>query len=156
IELLEKRVAELEAEKSKGLPAAQHVEEASTIRPGQRVEQVPAQLPQSPPSTPQAMHPEAPLQVPVPEGPFLKIAGFSDFNFTGSDQKGTKSGFNEGQFVLHLNSNLSPKVSFMGEVSLTARTDAGTGTPPATGFNAEVERSIIRFEHNDYLKVSFG
>ena len=94
---------------------------------------------------------------PAPEaGPNLKIAGFSDFNFSGSDQPGTKSGFTEGQFILHLNSNLSPKVSFMGEVSLTARTDAGTGTPAVTGFNAEVERSIIRFEHNDYFKASFG
>jgi hypothetical protein len=44
----------------------------------------------------------------------------------------------------------------MGELSLTARSDAGMGSPPATGFNAEVERSIIRFEQNDYLKVSFG
>ena len=50
----------------------------------------------------------------------------------------------------------APRSAFMGEFSLTARTDAGTGTPPATGFNAEVERSIIRFEHNDYFKVSFG
>ncbi len=94
--------------------------------------------------------------VAVPDFPNLKIAGFSDFNFSGSDLKGNKSGFTEGQFILHLNSNLTSKVSFMGELSLTARPDAGTGTPPATGFNAEVERSIIRFEHNDYLKLSFG
>jgi hypothetical protein len=51
---------------------------------------------------------------------------------------------------------LSSKVSFFGELSLTARPDAGTGMPPAPGFNAEVERSIIRFEQNDYFKVSFG
>jgi hypothetical protein len=88
--------------------------------------------------------------------PSLKIAGFSDFNFAGTDQHGTKSGFNEGQFVLHLNSNLSQKVTVLGEISLTARTDAGVGTPPAPGFNIEVERSIIRFEQNDYFKVSFG
>ncbi|PYS50842.1 MAG: hypothetical protein DMG13_20135 [Acidobacteria bacterium] len=92
----------------------------------------------------------------VPEGPALKIAGFSDFNFGASDQRGTRSGFTEGQFILHLNSNLSSKVSFLGELSLSARTDAGIGSPAATGFNAEVERSIIRFEHNDYFKVSFG
>jgi hypothetical protein len=57
---------------------------------------------------------------------------------------------------LHLSSNLSQKVTVLGELSLTARTDAGVGTPPAPGFNVEVERSIIRFEQNDYLKVSFG
>jgi hypothetical protein len=88
--------------------------------------------------------------------PTLKIAGFSDFNFASTDQHGVKSGFNEGQFVLHLNSNLSQKVTVLGEISLTARTDPGIGSPPAAGFNVEVERSIIRFEQNDYFKVSFG
>jgi hypothetical protein len=88
--------------------------------------------------------------------PSLKIAGFSDLSFAATDQRGAKSGFNEGQFVLHLNSNLSQKVTVLGELSLTARTDAGIGTPPASGFNVEVERSIIRFEENDYFKVSFG
>jgi hypothetical protein len=107
----------------------------------------------------QAAQPVQQMQMPAgtAEGhPSLNIAGFSDINFGGTDQAGTHSGFTEGQFILHLNSNLSPKVSFMGEVSLSARTDAGTGTPPAPGFNAEIERSIIRFEHDDHLKVSFG
>ena len=88
--------------------------------------------------------------------PALDIGGFSDFTFSATDQAGAKSGFSEGQFILHLNSHLSSKVTFMGELSLTARGDAGTGSPPATGFNGEVERSIIRFEHNDYFKISFG
>jgi hypothetical protein len=88
--------------------------------------------------------------------PSTHIAGFSDFDFAATDLHHAHSGFNEGQFVLHLNSALSSKVSFFGELSLTARSDAGTGTPPATGFNVEVERSIIRFEQNDYFKVSFG
>src|SRR5882672_5131629 len=38
--------------------------------------------------------------------PSLKIAGFGDFNFAATDQHGAKSGFTEGQFGLHLNSNL--------------------------------------------------
>src|SRR3989454_2060678 len=135
IERLERRLAELEGSRVQAEPAAQRAEPA----------QAPAQV----------LHPEVVVPA-ASEGPSLKIAGFSDFNFSGSDQKGTKSGFTEGQFVLHLNSNLTQKVSFMGELSLTARTDAGSGMPPVTGFNAEVERSIIRFEHNDYLKVSFG
>src|SRR5260370_5410647 len=88
--------------------------------------------------------------------PSLKIAGFGDFNFAATDQHGTRRRYTERQFGLHLNSNLSSKVTFLGELSLTARTDAGTGSPPATGFNVEVERSIIRFEQNDYFKISFG
>jgi hypothetical protein len=91
-----------------------------------------------------------------PMSPSVKFVGFSDFNFSATNQRGSKSGFNEGQFILHLASTLSPKVNFMGEISLTARSDAGTGSPPATGFNAEVERTIIRFEQNDYFKLSFG
>jgi len=92
----------------------------------------------------------------VESHPALNMAGFSDFTYGASNQKGTNSSFSEGQFILHFNSNLSAKVSFMGELSLTARTDAGTGTPPAPGFNPEIERSIIRYEHNDYFKISFG
>jgi hypothetical protein len=135
IEQLEKRVSELEASKpaaaAAATPAPKPAIDASDLIHGETM----------PAST---------------EGPNLKIAGFSDFNFGASDATGTHSGFTEGQFILHLNSNLSPKVSFMGEISLSARSDAGIGAPPATGFNAEVERSIVRFEHNDYLKLSFG
>jgi hypothetical protein len=112
-------------------------------------------------------------QAPVPEEaqpvyPALKIAGFADFNFSASNLHGPSggfspqtllgahSGFDEGQFVLHMSSALSPKVSVFGELSLTARTDAGAGAPPAPGFNAEVERVIIRYDRNDYFRVSFG
>jgi hypothetical protein len=47
-------------------------------------------------------------------------------------------------------------VNFFGELSFTPRADAGTGTPAAPGFNAEVERVIIRFDYSDLLKASFG
>ena len=131
IEQLEKRLAELEGAKA------------------------PAVVPPDPTPAAAAMQMGSPVGS-VEGHPTLNIAGFGDYTFGASDQPGTTSGFSEGQFILHLNSNLSSKVSFLGELSLSARTDAGTGGPPATGFNAEVERSIIRFEHNDYLKVSFG
>src|SRR5437867_3418512 len=113
--------------------------------------------PKTPAATPGQPHAAAAMQMGSPAGtaegrPTLNIAGFGDYNFGATDQPGTRSGFTEGQFILHLNANLSSRVSFLGEVSLSARTDAGTGTPPATGFNAEVERSIVRFEHNDHLK----
>jgi hypothetical protein len=91
-----------------------------------------------------------------PEYPSLNLSGFSDFAFAAQNKSGGTRGFSEGQFVLHFTSALSPRVNFFGELSLTARADAGTDTPPATGFNAEVERAIIRFDRNDQLKVSFG
>jgi hypothetical protein len=104
----------------------------------------------------------------APTYPSLKLTGFSDFNFAASDLRGasggfgaatllnTHSGFQEGQFTLHFSSALSPRVSFFGELTLTARPDAGAGSPAAPGFNPEVERAAIRFSQSDYLKVSFG
>jgi hypothetical protein len=94
---------------------------------------------------------------PGPSGtPNLRIAGFSDINFAATDQRGSKSGFNEGQFILHLSSALSSKVAYFGELSFTARADAGMGSPAAPGFNVEIERSIIRYDHSDMLKLSIG
>jgi hypothetical protein len=152
IEQLEKRVAELESH-----PAAPPASAAAApVLP-----EAPA-----PPEQTAAVTPKQEIAEPdihmghgglrEMTAPSTHIAGFSDLNFAATDQHGAHSGFNEGQFVLHLNSALSSKVSFFGELSLTARSDAGTGVPPAAGFNVEVERSIIQFQANDYFKVSFG
>jgi hypothetical protein len=79
--------------------------------------------------------------------PSLQIRGFGDVDFSATDQKGSVSGFNLGQFVLHLASPLSEKVSYFGEVSFTAQ---------PTGYDLSVERTIIRYDYNDYFKISFG
>ena len=88
--------------------------------------------------------------------PSLKISGFGDIGYSATEHPEGIKGFNLGQLALHMASELSPRVTFFGEISFSARADAGTGTPPATGFNAEVERLILRFDHSDQLKVSFG
>jgi hypothetical protein len=79
--------------------------------------------------------------------PSLQIRGFGDVDFAATDQKGTTSGFDLGQFVLHFASPLSAKVSYFGEVSFTAE--------PST-YDVSVERSIVRYDYNDYFKMSFG
>jgi hypothetical protein len=142
IEVLERRVNALEAE-ARG-PAAPPATAAPAVPGG------------SPTPLRQDLHDEGMAAVAQAEYPSLKLTGFSDVNFSATDQPGIRSGFTEGQFALHLTSALSPRVAFFGELTLTARTDAGAGSPPATGFNAEVERSIIRFDRNDYFKLSFG
>src|SRR5437762_1430577 len=91
-----------------------------------------------------------------PEYPSLHLSGFADINFAAQNRAEGARGFTEGQFTLHLVSALSPRVAFFGELTFSPRADAGTGSPPATGFNAEVERAIIRFDQSDELKVSFG
>jgi hypothetical protein len=150
IDSLERRVQELE--KARGAPIIASVT-------------APSQVASSP------IHTQD--QAPVPEAaqpvyPSLKISGFGDVDFSATDLHGPSggfgpqtllgghSGFEEGQFTLHLTSALSPKVSFFGELTLTPRSDAGIGTPPAPGFNPEVERVIIRYDLNDYFKLSFG
>ena len=79
--------------------------------------------------------------------PSLQIRGFGDVDFSATDKKGSVSGFNLGQFVLHLASPLSEKVSYFGEVSFTAQ---------PTGYDLSVERTIVRYDYNDYFKLSFG
>jgi hypothetical protein len=82
-----------------------------------------------------------------PSFPSMQIRGFGDVDFSATNQPGTTSGFNLGQFVLHIASPLSRKVTYFGEVSFTAQ---------PTGYNLEVERTVIRYDYNDNFKLSFG
>jgi len=160
VDSLEKRLAELE----KGGTGQKTTTAAVQLAPS-----VPA-----PPSTAvHQSHDTAPVpsqveQAAAPIYPALKISGFADVDFaattahaatTGFSAQSllqSHSGFQEGQFILHMSSALSQKVSVFGELSFTARADAGTGTTPAPGFNPEVERLIIRYDANDRFKLSFG
>lgn len=150
IDQLEKRVNSLEGEKLTRVNPAP-APAPSTIPEAPRPEATAS-------ATPLAVHDHdfIPPQTEVGTYPALHLSGFSDINFSATDRKGDHSGFNEGQFILHMTSALSPRVNFFGEISLTARADAGQGSPSAPGFNVEVERSIIRFDQSDNLKVSFG
>lgn len=79
--------------------------------------------------------------------PSLQFRGFADMDFSATDQKGATSGFNLGQLDLHLASPLSRKISYFGEMTFNAHPN---------GYTVEVERSIIRYDYNDYFKLSFG
>jgi hypothetical protein len=112
--------------------------------------------------------PPPPAQTPAPpplhddhqgsarEYPSLKISGFGDINFARTEHPEGPRNFFEGQLTLHMASELSPRTTFFGEISFTPRVDAGTGSPAATGFNTELERMIVRFDHSDQLKASVG
>jgi len=166
IDGLEKRVAELESAKT---PATT----ATAATPAPVAAPTPAPKPMSATEAIHQSH-DAP---PAPQTtgsetarvyPSLHISGFGDLDFSATDLHRTAtgfgaqtllqphSGFEEGQFTLHFSSALSQKVTMFGEVTLTARSDAGTGSPAPAGFNPEVERVIIRYDVNDYFKLSFG
>ncbi len=83
--------------------------------------------------------------------PDLHWRGFADVDFSATDEKNAKSGFNLGQFILHISSPLSEKVSVFAETSFTAQKG-----PQATAYNLDVERLIIRYDYNDFFKLSFG
>ena len=148
---LESRVAELENQPGVSRPA-------SAVMLAHMGSTLPAVPPQEPlQAGPQASeNPSVPTADTQPTYPSLHLAGFSDFAFAATDQRGARSGFSEGQYTLHISSALSSKVNFISELTASARTDAGTGTPAATGFNFEVERSILRFDQSDHFKASFG
>ena len=90
------------------------------------------------------------------EYPAFHLSAFGEINVSAQSQSEGPRGFSEGQLAFHAAAALSPRVNIFTELSLTPRTDAGTGTPAATGFNPEIERLMIRFDRSDHLKVSFG
>jgi len=155
VESLEKRLAELEkggAETRSATPAPSTPAATAAVHQSHEAPPVPAQS----------------ELTAAPSYPALKISGFADLDFAASTLHSPAagfgaqsllqphSGFQEGQFILHMSSALSQKVTVFGELSFTARPDAGAGSPAAPGFNPEVERLIIRYDLNDRFKLSFG
>jgi len=144
MERMEKRIAELEAKQPGGAANVSVPGEAPPPAPAGQ-EAAAGQQPGEHQHGPAVSASGAPLVETT--YPALKISGFGDVDFSATNEKGTNSGFNMGQFVLHMASPLSRRVSYFAEVSLTA-------TP--TNYNVDLERAIIRFDYNDYFKISFG
>jgi len=146
VQQLEKRVSELETRQ----PAAASRVLTAASAPAPAVEKPEStEAPVSPVQAHQHESQETQAAVHQMEThyPSLEIRGFGDVNFSATDQQGTTSGFNLGQLDLHLASALSRKVSYFGEITFNAQ---------PTGYTVEVERNIIRYDYNDYFKLSFG
>jgi hypothetical protein len=71
---------------------------------------------------------------------------FGDATYIATDRK-IPAGFSLGQLVGHVNASLSDHLTFFGELSATAQ---------STGYAFEVERSILRYDLNDAVKISVG
>jgi hypothetical protein len=145
VQQLEKRVNELEAKQGAVPPAA--VESAANIPSAAQ----PAPQPTATAGVQEHRHDAQQAKATVEQMethyPSLQIRGFGDVDFSATDQKGTTSGFNLGQLDLHLASALSRKVTYFGELTFNAQ---------PTGYTVEVERTIIRYDYNDFFKLSFG
>src|SRR4030088_3146128 len=153
IRQLEKRMSDLESKQGVSAHVLPDENESSS-------QLVATAQPATPPATPIGPAPAAVQEhqhdvarQQVAEGqmerhyPSLQIRGFADVDFSATDQTNTNSGFNLGQLDLHLASPLSQKISYFGEITLNARPNQ---------YTVEVERSIIRYDYNDYFKLSFG
>jgi hypothetical protein len=148
VQQLEKRVNELEAKKgavSAGPPAA--VESGANVPSMAQPTPQPGATAGGQDHQHDAQQAKAAVEQLEPHYPSLQIRGFGDVDFSATDQKGTTSGFNLGQLDLHLASSLSRKVTYFGELTFNAQ---------PTGYTVEVERSIIRYDYNDFFKLSFG
>ena len=79
----------------------------------------------------------------------IRVGGFTDVFFYASDDstRESRTGFDIGQFILHLNSNLSARSSVFAELTFSPRGD---------GWATEVERVSVKFEYSDALKPSAG
>ena len=135
IDQLEARVKELEAKEGiTATPAAQ-----PAPQPAPKPTQEAQEMPMGPPPAPEN----------IPVGvPSLKIRGFSNVLWSGSDQKGTTNSFALGQTDLFITSVLSRRIDMLSEVVFEADTKNNMGV--------DLERMLLRYSFNDYFKVSAG
>ena len=129
IQQLETRISQLEDHERK-----QEAIKTANVTPPAAVEPQAANAtqtaaPTTPPPVPQAEDHEhmGEMRESTEHYPSLQIRGFGDVDFSATDQKGSISGFNLGQFVLHFASPLSEKVSYFGEVSFTVQVAEQSG-----------------------------
>ena len=144
VDLLEKQVAELRATQAASAASATPPP-AATMKPAPSAEPPARQAGSMQEHGGQV--PQEAMQQLETRYPSLQIRGFADVDFSATDQKGINSGFYLGQFDLHLASALSQKISYFGEITVNAHPQ---------DYTIEMERSFIRYDYNDFFKISFG
>src|SRR5690242_15221684 len=146
VELLEKQVAELKAaQTASAAPPAAGAAAVATANPAPSAQAPLREKMQMPEHGGQI--PQEAMQQMETHYPSLQIRGFADADFSATDQKGTTSGFGLGQFDLHIASALSQKISYFAEITVNAHPQ---------NYTIEMERSFIRYDYNDFFKISFG
>ena len=133
VEQLEARVAQLEGA-NRPAPSAAEVAKPATVSPQNEPEPIVAT------SETERMDTSSTL---------MRIRGFGDVTFHGSDQRGTNTSFTLGQLDLFVTSDISEKFKFLSELVFEA--DARNNN-----FGVDVERLLVQYSPNDYLKLSAG
>ena len=88
----------------------------------------------------------------------LRIRGFGDINFHGDTQKGNTTSFTLGQLNLFVTSDISEKFKFLGELVFEGGPDNiyGVTRGENNAFGVDVERLVLQYSHNDYFNLSVG
>jgi hypothetical protein len=88
----------------------------------------------------------------------LRMRGFGDIAFHGSDQAGSNSTFTLGQLNLFVTSDISEKFKFLGEIVFEGGPDNiyGVTRGEANSFSVDLERYLLQYSRNDYFNLSVG
>src|SRR5262249_570932 len=119
-----------------------------------------------PPASPQAEaepHQESEAERLEPERmdmskTLLRMRGFGDIAFHGSDQRGTTNAFSLGQLNLFVTSDISEKFKFLGEIVFEGGPDDIYGVPSGetNKFTVDLERYLFHYSRNAYFNVWVG
>ena len=159
IEQLEARVAQLEAAKQPGTPAAANPADANPakVSPTQsspRDETSPQSESEGEQQMGTGLEPER-MDV---SKTLLRIRGFGDINFHGDTLKGDTTSFTLGQLNLFITSDISEKFKFLSEIVFEGGPDNIYGQTEGENntFGVDVERMVLQYSHNDFFNLSVG
>jgi hypothetical protein len=126
-----------------------------------RLERARPETPSDPPpqAAAQPAPPPAPEAAPQSEYPesermdlsktLLRIRGFGDISFHGSNQEGRTSSFSLGELNLFVTSDISEKFKFLSEIVFEAEGQNNA-------FKAEPERYLLQYVHSNFFKLAVG
>jgi hypothetical protein len=88
----------------------------------------------------------------------LRIRGFGDINFHGSDQRGMTNSFALGQLNLFVTSDISEKFKFLGEIVFESGPDNFYNVPGGrkNEVGVDVERYLLLYSYNDHFNLAAG
>lgn len=165
IERLEARVAQLEG--APGTVGKMQTVSAQAL-PAPRPASGPAAGPSEEPAVPtasqaQASEPEQEMEHLEPERmdmskTLLRIRGFGDINYHGSNRNGNTNSFALGQLNLFVTSDISEKFKFLGEIVFESGPDNVYNVPGGkkNEFGVDVERYLVQYSYNDYFNLAAG
>lgn len=88
----------------------------------------------------------------------LRIRGFGDINYRGSNQKGSTNSFALGQLNLFVTSDISERFKFLSEIVFESGPDNFYNVPGGrrNEFGVDVERYLVQYSYNDYFNLAAG